>query len=81
MAGKGKIKGSRKTGGRKPGSPNKLTVAAREAYQLAFEGIGGVPAFTEWAKLHSKTIPLDVTTNGKELTTLTWTFGERKVTF
>jgi len=64
-------------------------VAAREAYALTFEGIGGVPSFIEWAKenrtefykLHSKTIPLDVTSNGKELTTLTWTFGDRKVTF
>lgn len=82
-------KGKPKTGGRKKGVQNKITVAAREAYQLAFDAIGGVDAFAQWArknrtefyKLHSKTIPLDVTSGGKELTVLTWTFGDKKVTF
>jgi hypothetical protein len=75
--------------GRKKGSVNKLTASAREAYALTFQGIGGVPAFIAWAKenptefykLHSKTIPLDVTSGGKELAGLTWSFGDRKVTF
>jgi hypothetical protein len=57
-----------KTGGRKPGSLNKTTVAAKEAFQLAFEGIGGADAFATWAKenqtdfykLYSKLIPVDV---------------------
>lgn len=35
--------------GRLPG-PNKLTVEAKEAIELAFEGIGGVPALIEWAQ-------------------------------
>lgn len=60
-----------KTGGRKPGSLNKTTVAAKEAFQLAFEGIGGAQAFADWAKenqtdfykLYSKLIPTDVNAN------------------
>lgn len=55
----------RKTGGRLPGSKNKVTVAALHAIDLAFEGIGGVPALQEWAgenradfyRLWSKRIP------------------------
>lgn len=39
-----------KTGGRKPGSKNKVTAAAKEAIELAFDGIGGVKALTAWAK-------------------------------
>jgi len=39
-----------KTGGRKRGTPNKLTGDAREAIRLAAEGAGGVPALTQWAK-------------------------------
>jgi hypothetical protein len=36
--------------GRKKGVPNKLTRAAKEAFGLAFEGIGGVPALIKWGK-------------------------------
>lgn len=54
--------------GRKPGSPNKSTVAAKQAFQLAFDELGGVEALTTWArsnetdfyKLFSKLIPQDV---------------------
>ncbi len=54
--------------GRKPGVPNKLTKATREALALAFEGIGGVKALTAWAKknqtefykIWSKLLPLEV---------------------
>ena len=40
----------KKTGGRKAGTPNKISGSAREAFELAFLGIGGVPALTEWGK-------------------------------
>ena len=43
-------KGHPRWGGRQPGTPNKLTTAAREAIQLTFDNLGGVPALTEWAK-------------------------------
>ncbi len=36
--------------GRPKGLPNKTTIAAKEAIQSAFDGIGGVKAFTDWAK-------------------------------
>lgn len=58
-----------KYGGRKKGTPNKMTVAAREAFQNAFDGLGGVTALTKWArenttefyKLYGRLIPTEVT--------------------
>jgi hypothetical protein len=55
-------------GGSRKGIPNKSTVAVKEALQQAFQGIGGVPALTEWArenqgefyKLYSKLLPTEV---------------------
>lgn len=47
----GKAAGNRGKG-RKKGVPNKTTVACKEALQLAFQGIGGVPALQTWAKLN-----------------------------
>ena len=53
---------------RKPkGAVSKLTKSAREAYQLAFEGAGGIQAFIVWAqanrtefyKLHARLIPVE----------------------
>ena len=41
-----------KTGGRQKGTPNKMTASAREAIEMAFDGLGGVPALTAWAKCH-----------------------------
>ena len=43
-------KGQPKLGGRTAGTPNKLTASFREAVQIAYDGIGGHEAFTEWAK-------------------------------
>jgi len=53
--------------GRPLGSVNKLTKSAREAFQLAFAGIGGAPALTAWAKknptefwkLYARLIPVE----------------------
>lgn len=39
---------------KKKGTQNKITRAAKEAFQLAFDGIGGVPALVEWAKKNRK---------------------------
>ncbi len=39
----------RKTGGRTKGTLNKTTVIAKEAIEMAFNGIGGPAAFTAWA--------------------------------
>jgi hypothetical protein len=54
--------------GRPKGVPNKLTTAAKEAFALAFEGVGGVEKLTEWGrenpgeffKLYARLIPIDV---------------------
>lgn len=42
-------KGIAKIGGRKRGTPNKLTGTFREAVLLAYENIGGHEAFSKWA--------------------------------
>jgi len=43
-------KGKPKTGGRLPGVSNKFTGVFREAVQVVYDGLGGHPAFLEWAK-------------------------------
>ncbi len=65
---------TRKGGGRPKGSQNKTSVAAKEALQMAFEGIGGVQALTKWAKdeknqgeffkLYAKLLPVDMKHSG-----------------
>ena len=76
--------------GRPKGMQNKVTTAAKEAFRLAFEKMGGPDALAAWAaenptefyKLYAKLIPIDVTTGERPMDALTtWTFGERKVTF
>ena len=66
--------------GRKKGSANKTTVKVREAMELAFEGIGGVPALVEWAqdnqtefyKLFAKLLPVQVEANVDGKLDITW---------
>lgn len=61
-----------KTGGRQPGSPNKTTANAREAFQNAFDKIGGTERLATWAetnpteffKLYGRLIPVDVNAKG-----------------
>lgn len=66
---RGSKKGERR-GGRKAGTPNKVTTAVRQAIQDAFDGLGGVPALVEWAKKNKtlfytkvmpRIVPLSVT--------------------
>lgn len=40
----------RKTGGRKKGTRNKQTAAAKEALELVFERLGGVDALETWVR-------------------------------
>jgi hypothetical protein len=70
-----------KTGGRKMGTPNKLTASAREAIEQAFEGMGGTAAFTEWAKIHRtvfytriwpKLLPLQIAGGTETALTVRW---------
>ena len=61
----------RRGGGRT--GPNKLTSSAKEAFALAFQGIGGADALTEWArgepgeffKLYARLIPTEVAADVK----------------
>jgi hypothetical protein len=53
---------------RPAGSKNKINIAAREAFQLAFNKLGGAEQLTKWAKdnqtdfykLYGRLIPVEV---------------------
>lgn len=57
----------KKSGGRKAGTPNKLTQGAREAVQIAFNETGGAYGLMVWArknptefyKLYARLIPVE----------------------
>ena len=64
--------------GRPSGVPNKTTIAAKEAFALAFDELGGYAGMVAWAKrdpdnlkvfytLYARLIPTDVTTGGEPL--------------
>lgn len=68
--------------GRPKGVPNKATIAAKEAFQLAFDKMGGWERLAQWAmedrdntkefyKLYARLIPQDVTTGGDRLPSVT----------
>jgi hypothetical protein len=67
--------------GRPKGSANKLTRAAKEAFGLAFDGIGGVEALTAWArdnqtefyKLYARLIPAEQHVSNPDGTPLNFT--------
>ncbi len=72
--GRGFKSGHKKIGGRDKGTPNKVTRAAKELYEAAFEGSGGLEALIRWIKksnanrrefykLHARLIPLDIQGN------------------
>ena len=64
--------------GRQKGVPNKTTLAAKEAMELAFQGLGGVDALKKWAednptefyRIWSRLIPTasSVTTKAEDMT-------------
>lgn len=66
--------GSLNRSGRKKGVPNKLTASAKEAFQFAFQKIGGGPALAAWAqenttefyKLFARLIPTETQVTGKD---------------
>ena len=71
-------KGKPKTGGRRPGSVNKFTGTFRDAVTAVYAGLGGHAAFQQWAKsnkteyyrIASKLIPLEIKGGGKDLVTV-----------
>ena len=64
-------------GGSRKGRPNKFTASAKEAFQLAFDQLGGPRALGEWAKenqtefykLFARLIPVDVQSGGEPIIT------------
>jgi hypothetical protein len=62
-----------KTGGRRKGTPNKTTQAAKDAIQLVADGLGGADAMLTWVQedkanerifwkdIYPKLLPLQVT--------------------
>lgn len=74
--------------GRRPGSKNRFGQEAKEAFALAFDGIGGVPELIKWArinketfyKLYSKLIPVELNgTGSKGAIIISITDGESKL--
>ena len=67
-------RGFKTGGGSRKGKPNRTTSAAKEAFSLAFEGLGGVGAFTTWArrnptdfyKLYARLIPVESHVGGPD---------------
>jgi hypothetical protein len=59
--------------GKKKGTPTKKTQSVKEAFRLAFEGVGGVRALVAWAKeekteffkIYSKLLPREVELSGE----------------
>lgn len=68
----------KKTGGRKAGTPNKMTAKAKEAFAMAFNEVGGIEALIAWAqknptefyKLYAKLIPTDMNVRQETLAEL-----------
>ena len=69
-------------GGRPKGAVNKTTVAAKEAFQMAFDKLGGWERMAQWANadpdnlktfysLYARLIPMDLTSDGKQLPQVT----------
>lgn len=86
--------GSGKPGpGRPKGRPNNLTISAREAFQCAFDELGGKDGLVSWAKsseeardsfykLYARLIPVEVTgKDGKDLIPATPTEVARDTLF
>lgn len=68
--------------GRRPGVANRMTRAAKEAFELAFEALGGSDALAAWARrnktefyrLYARLIPLNVNV---DTTTRVLSYAER----
>jgi hypothetical protein len=64
-----------KTGGRKKGTPNKVTASVKEAFKEAFDRRGGVDALVQWAegeptefyKLAARLIPTELQADVRQL--------------
>lgn len=81
-----------KTGGRQKGTPNKLTMAAREAIATAAEALGGAERLVQWAQeapenerafwvnIYPKLVPLQLTGDAESPGTVTFTWSSTTTT-
>jgi hypothetical protein len=71
-------KGHRKFGGRQKGVENRFTTSAKEAFQFAFDELGGWEGLFRWAKkneqnrtwfyrLYARLIPVDIQSKGESI--------------
>lgn len=82
-------RGKPKTGGRKKGTPNRMSAAAREAFALAFNKVGGVDGLQEWARTHrtefyrlyARLIPVEITRGETPSDAQVVLIGGRPITF
>jgi hypothetical protein len=64
-----------KTGGRKRGTPNKITTAFKDAVRVVYDDIGGDQAFAAWARecptefyrIASRLIPTEIAPRDHEI--------------
>ena len=71
-------KGNKLGRGRPKGRPNKFTFSAKQAFQLAFDKMGGTDALAKWGKknptpfyrIYGRLIPVDVTSGGEPITAI-----------
>jgi hypothetical protein len=72
-------KGHPKQGGRGKGVENRFTTTAKEAFQIAFDEIGGWTGLATWAnknnenksafyRLYARLIPVDIQSKGESIT-------------
>ena len=57
------FQGQPKISGRQQGTPNKVSVSAKEAFQLAFDANGGHEAAGAVDQICSKLFPIDLSAN------------------
>jgi hypothetical protein len=76
-----------KTGGRKAGTPNRITKTFKDAVRAVYEDIGGNAAFAEWARenpgdfyrIASRLIPTEFVPMSQEDRTINITIGNVQV--
>ena len=64
----------KKTGGRRPGSPNKVASTAKDNIIAVFDKVGGRDKMAQWAeenqteffKIYARLLPVDVDVGGKD---------------
>ncbi len=72
-------KGNKQGKGRPKGSPNAFSRTAKEAFQFAFDELGGWTGLARWAdknnfnrttfyKLYARLIPIDIQSKGESIT-------------